>query len=44
MERGHDSNLVPDMLGTLLGRQSPDPSSVNFITALMVCAPMCSAT
>jgi hypothetical protein len=29
-------------LGTLLGRLSPDPSSVDFITPLAVCAPMCS--
>jgi hypothetical protein len=41
LERGCDSNLAPDVLNTLLGRLSPDPSSVHFITPLVVCAPMC---
>jgi hypothetical protein len=42
LEHGHNSDLAPDMLGTLLGRLSLDPSSINFITPLAVYAPMCS--
>jgi hypothetical protein len=37
-----DSDLDPDVLGALLARLSPDPSSADFITPPMVCAPMCS--
>jgi hypothetical protein len=42
LERNHGSNLALDVLGTLLGRLSPDPSLVDFVTYLAVCAPMCS--
>jgi hypothetical protein len=42
LERDYDSDLDPDMLGALLVRLSPDPSSADFITPPMVCAPMCS--
>jgi hypothetical protein len=42
MECDRDSDLTPDVLGTLLGRLSPDLSSANFVTPLAVYAPMCS--
>jgi hypothetical protein len=42
LERDSDSDLAPDVLGALLGRLSPDPCSVNFITPSVICAPMCS--
>jgi hypothetical protein len=41
LERGHDSCLDPDVLRTLLGRLSPNSSSVDFMTPLAACAPMC---
>jgi hypothetical protein len=41
LEHGHDSCLDPDVLRTLLGRLSPDSSSVDFMTPLAACAPMC---
>jgi hypothetical protein len=41
LERGRNSDLDPDVLGVLLGRLSPNPSSVDFITPPAVCAPMC---
>jgi hypothetical protein len=42
MECDRDSDLTPDVLGTLLGRLSPDLSSANFVTPPAVYAPMCS--
>jgi hypothetical protein len=42
MECDCDSDLTPDVLGTLLGRLSLDLSSVNFVTPPAVYAPMCS--
>jgi hypothetical protein len=39
---GHNSDLTSDVLGILLGRLSPDPSSIDFITPPAVCVPMCS--
>jgi hypothetical protein len=42
LERNRGSNLALDVLGTLLGRLSPDPSLVDFVTHPAVCAPMCS--
>jgi hypothetical protein len=42
LECSRNSDLAPNVLGTLLGRLSPDPSSVNFVTPPVVCAPMCS--
>jgi hypothetical protein len=42
LERGCDLGLDPHVLGALLVRLSPDPSSIDFITSLMACAPMCS--
>jgi hypothetical protein len=41
LERGRDSGLDSDVLGTLLARLSPDPSSVDFVTPPTACAPMC---
>jgi hypothetical protein len=40
LEHGHESDLAPDMLGTLLGRMSPDPSSADFVTPQVDYAPM----
>jgi hypothetical protein len=42
LERGRDSGLDPNVLGTLLARLSPDPSLVNFVTPPAPDAPMCS--
>jgi hypothetical protein len=42
LKHSHDSDLDPDVLGALLVRLSPDPSLVDFITSLAVCAHMCS--
>jgi hypothetical protein len=42
LEPSHDLGLDQDVLGTLLARLSPDPSSANFITPLVACTPMCS--
>jgi hypothetical protein len=42
LEHSHDLGMDQDVLGTLLARLSPDPSSANFITPLAACAPMCS--
>jgi hypothetical protein len=42
LERDRNSGLAPEVLGTLLGRLSPGPSSVDFVTPPMVCTPMCS--
>jgi hypothetical protein len=39
-EHGRESDFTPDVLDALLGRLSPDPSSVDFITPPVVCAPM----
>jgi hypothetical protein len=41
-EHGRESDFTPDVLDALLGRLSPDPSSVDFVTPPVVCAPMCS--
>jgi hypothetical protein len=41
LECGHGSDLDSDMLGTLLGKLSPDPSLADFITPRTACAPMC---
>jgi hypothetical protein len=41
LEHGRDSYLMLDVMGTLLGRLSPDPSSVDFITPSAICTPMC---
>jgi hypothetical protein len=41
LERGHDFGLDPALLGALLARLSPDSSSVDFITPLVPCPPMC---
>jgi hypothetical protein len=42
LERDRDSGLDSDVLGALLARLSPDPSSVDFVTPLAVGAPMSS--
>jgi hypothetical protein len=42
LERGRDSGLDPNVLGTLLVRLSPNPSSVDFVTPPVAYAPMCS--
>jgi hypothetical protein len=42
LECGHGSDLAPDMLGTLLGKLSLDPSSVDFITPPVAYAPIYS--
>jgi hypothetical protein len=42
LERSRDLGLDPHVLGALLVRLSPDPSSIDFITSLMACASMCS--
>jgi hypothetical protein len=41
LEHGHGSDLSSEVLGTLLGKLSLDPSSVDFITPPTACAPMC---
>jgi hypothetical protein len=41
LERDHDSGLDQDVLGTLLARLSPDPSSAGFVTPPTACALMC---
>jgi hypothetical protein len=41
LERGRGSDLSLDVLGTLLGKLSPDSSSVDFVTLPMACTPMC---
>jgi hypothetical protein len=42
LERGRGSNLASDMLRTVLGKLSPDPSLTDFINPPLVCAPLCS--
>jgi hypothetical protein len=42
LERSRDSDLASDMLGALLRRLSPDPSSVDFVSPSAVYGPMCS--
>jgi hypothetical protein len=42
LECGRDSGLDLVVLGALLARLSPDPSSVDFVTPPAACAPMCS--
>jgi hypothetical protein len=42
LERNRNSSLAPDVMVTLLGRLSPDPSFVDFVTPPVVCASMCS--
>jgi hypothetical protein len=42
LEHCHDLDLDPNVLVALLGRLSPDPSSVDFITPPVTYAPMCS--
>jgi hypothetical protein len=42
LERDRDSGLDPDVLGALLARLSPNPSSVDFVTPPAACTPMCS--
>jgi hypothetical protein len=42
LERDCDSDLALNVLTGLVWRLSPDPSSVDFVTPLMVCAPMWS--
>jgi hypothetical protein len=41
LECGRDSGLDPDVLGALLVRLSPNPSSVDFVTPLVTYTPMC---
>jgi hypothetical protein len=42
LQRGHDSCLDLDVLGALLAKLSPGPSSVDFVTPPVACAPICS--
>jgi hypothetical protein len=42
LEHSRGSDLAPDILRTLLGKLSPDPSSTDFVTPLLVCKPLCS--
>jgi hypothetical protein len=42
LERDRDSSLDLDVLGTLLVRLSPNPSSADFVTPPAAYAPMCS--
>jgi hypothetical protein len=42
LERERGSDLAPDVQRTLLGKLSPDPFSIDFITSPPVCAPLCS--
>jgi hypothetical protein len=41
-KQGRRSDFASNVLVTLLGRLSPDPSSTNFVTPLTVCVPICS--
>jgi hypothetical protein len=42
LDHGCDSDVAPDVLGAQLGRLSPDPCSVGFITPPAICTPVCS--
>lgn len=42
LECGHGSDLAQDVLMTLLGKLSPDPSPTDFITPPLVGAALCS--